>query len=151
MVTLKLMSSDEFQNYMTMAIDNYANDKVLSGNWNKEESMNRAREEYSKLLPKDEKTESNFLYTVLHDNQTIGMIWLAQKSIEEGFIYDINIFDEYQGHGYGKETMKKIEEIAKNLGMKKIGLHVFGHNQVARGLYEKLGYQTTNVMMVKQI
>jgi len=47
--------------------------------------------------------------------------------------------------------MKEIEKVGQELGMKKIGLHVFGHNKVARGLYDKLGYQTTNVLMEKEI
>ncbi len=47
--------------------------------------------------------------------------------------------------------MKELEVIAKELGMKKIGLHVFGHNKVARGLYEKLGYEITNINMIKSI
>nr|WP_244923495.1 GNAT family N-acetyltransferase [Peribacillus butanolivorans] len=41
--------------------------------------------------------------------------------------------------------MKEIEIIAKELGMKKISLHVFGHNKFARGLYEKSGYEITNI------
>ncbi|MGM0901135.1 MAG: GNAT family N-acetyltransferase [Bacillota bacterium] len=81
----------------------------------------------------------------------MGVIWLAQKTEEKGYIYDINIEEEYQGFGYGKEAMKQIENVGQKLGMKKIGLHVFGHNKVARGLYEKLGYQTTNVLMEKEI
>ncbi len=47
--------------------------------------------------------------------------------------------------------MKEIEIIAKKLGMNKIGLHVFGHNKVARRLYEQLGYEITNINMVKVI
>jgi ribosomal protein S18 acetylase RimI-like enzyme len=79
------------------------------------------------------------------------MLWLAKKTNDKGFIYDINILDNYQGRGFGKEAMKQIELIGKSLGLKKIGLHVFGHNKVARGLYEKLGYQTTNLIMEKEI
>ncbi|MFJ5762867.1 GNAT family N-acetyltransferase [Neobacillus sp. NPDC093182] len=88
---LVLMNSDEYQKYISSAIKSYAEEKVLSGNWNQ------------------------------------------------------------QGFGYGKEAMKKIEIVGQKLGMKKIGLHVFGHNKVARGLYDKLGYQTTNVLMEKEI
>ena len=32
-----------------------------------------------------------------------------------------------------------------------ISLHVFGHNRVARALYEKLGYETTNVNMTEKL
>jgi ribosomal protein S18 acetylase RimI-like enzyme len=151
MIKLVLMNSDEYQKYISSAIKSYAEEKVLAGNWNQEESISKAEEEYKRLLPNGEKTESNFLYTILDEAKTIGVIWLAQLSENRGYIYDINILEEYQGFGYGKEAMKQIENVGKKLGMKKIGLHVFGHNKVARGLYDKLGYQTTNVLMEKEI
>ncbi|WP_419719892.1 GNAT family N-acetyltransferase [Lysinibacillus fusiformis] len=47
--------------------------------------------------------------------------------------------------------MKEAEIIAKQLGMNKIGLNVFGHNKIARGLYEKMGYEITNITMAKTI
>jgi len=151
MVKLVLMNSEEYQKYITSAIKSYAEEKALSGNWSQEDSISKAEEEYTKLLPKGEKTESNFLYNILNDDKAIGVLWLAQKSEKEGFIYDINILEKYQGFGYAKEAMKQIETVGKKLGMNKIGLHVFGHNKVARGLYDKLGYQTTNVLMEKEI
>ncbi|MCM3690869.1 GNAT family N-acetyltransferase [Neobacillus niacini] len=151
MIKLVLMSSDEYQEYISSAIKSYAEEKVLSGNWNQEESMSKAEEEYTRLLPNGEKTESNFLYTIQKDDSAIGVIWLAQLSEIKGYIYDIYIVEKYQGMGYAKEAMIQIEKIGQKLGMKKIGLHVFGHNKVARGLYDKLGYQTTNVLMEKEI
>lgn len=151
MVKLVLMNSEEYQKYITSAIKSYAIENVLSGNWNQEESIRKAEEEYTRLLPKGEKTESNYLYTILNDDKPIGVLWLARKSEKEGFIYDISILEQYQGFGYAKEAMTQIEIVGKELGMNKIGLHVFGHNKVARGLYEKLGYQTTNVLMEKEI
>ncbi|WP_342433492.1 GNAT family N-acetyltransferase [Neobacillus sp. FSL H8-0543] len=151
MITLVIMNSNEYQKYVSLATKSYAEEKVLSGNWNQEESISKAVEEYTRLLPKGEKTENNFLYTILNDDSAIGAIWLAQLSEEKGYIYDIYVVEEYQGFGYAKEAMKQIENVGQKLGMKKIGLHVFGHNKVARGLYEKLGYQTTNVLMEKEI
>lgn len=151
MIDLVLMNSEEYQKYLSSAIKSYAEEKVLSRNWNQEESISKAKEEYTKLLPKGEKTESNFLYNILNEGKVVGVIWLTQKSEKVGFIYDIYIVEKYQGFGYGKEAMKQIENVGKTLGMNKIGLHVFGHNKVARGLYEKLGYQTTNVLMEKEI
>ncbi|MDY0393948.1 GNAT family N-acetyltransferase [Virgibacillus halophilus] len=66
-------------------------------------------------------------------------------------MYDINIWKGNQGKGYGKQAMKQIEIIAKEIGLKVIGLHVFGHNKVARGLYEQLGYIETNIKMEKSL
>lgn len=151
MIKLVLMDSDEYQKYISSAIKSYAEEKVLAGNWKQEESISKAEEEYTRLLPKGEKTESNFLYTILNDDKAIGVIWFAQLSEKKGYIYDINIVEKYQGFGYAKEAMKQIENVGQKLGINKIGLHVFGHNKVARGLYDKLGYKTTNVLMEKEI
>ncbi|EOR21072.1 GNAT family N-acetyltransferase [Niallia alba] len=151
MIKLVLMNSAEYQTYISSAIKTYAEEKVLSGNWKQEESIRKAEEEYIRLLPNGEKTERNFLYTVRKNDEAVGVIWLAQKSEKLGFIYDIYILEQYQGKGYAKEAMKEIESVGQKLGLKKIGLHVFGHNKVARGLYEKLGYEITNVLMEKEI
>jgi RimJ/RimL family protein N-acetyltransferase len=152
MVTLQKMNTDEFKQYLDTAVADYAKEKVSAGNWDEEDSLQRAKDEFSNLLPDGENSENNYLYTILNEkNEGAGIIWLERQSPEKGFIYDIRIKDEYQGKGYGKETMKAIEEKAKQLGMNKIGLHVFGHNKIARGLYEKIGYKTTNVVMEKEI
>nr|WP_285850582.1 GNAT family N-acetyltransferase [Niallia circulans] len=145
------MNADEYQRYLSSAIKTYAEEKVLAGNWKQDESLKKAEEEYTKLLPQGEKTERNFLYTIQKGDEAVGVIWLAQKSEELGFIYDIYILEKYQGNGYAKQALKSIENVGQKLGLKKIGLHVFGHNKVARGLYEKLGYETTNVLMEKDI
>ncbi|XXM70585.1 GNAT family N-acetyltransferase [Lysinibacillus sphaericus] len=152
MVILKKMNSAEFQKYLETAVSDYAKEKVSAGNWEEEESLKKAKEEFSNLLPAGENSENNYLFTILNEqNEQSGIIWLARQSPEKGFIYDIRIQDEQQGKGYGKQAMKEIEEKAKQLGMNKIGLHVFGHNKIARGLYEKIGYKTTNVVMEKEI
>ncbi|HEO8418512.1 Uncharacterized N-acetyltransferase YycN [Mycobacteroides abscessus subsp. abscessus] len=151
MINIALMNAEEYQTYLTSAIKYYAEEKVLSGNWKQEEAISKAEAEYTKLLPQGEKTERNFLYTIQKDDVAVGVIWLAQKSEKLGFIYDIHISEQYQGNGYAKEALKQIEIVGQELGLKKIGLHVFGHNLVARGLYEKVGYKTTNVLMEKDI
>ncbi len=151
MITLHVMNYDEFQKYITVAIEEYAKEKVISGNWSEEESMSRSKEEFEHLLPNGVKTENHYLYSIYLDNQSIGIIWIARKTSEEGFIYDFSILEKYRGQGYGEKAMKQIEVEAKNLGMKKIGLHVFGHNHIARALYEKIGFQPTNIVMQKEI
>ena len=36
-------------------------------------------------------------------------------------------------------------------GLETLALHVFGHNPGARALYEKLGYEITNINMAKHL
>lgn len=150
-IKLEKMNAVEYQQYHSYAISNFANEQMKSGNWEQQEAINKAKQEYEKLLPAGEKTEYNYLFTIRDGNKEVGMIWLAQRTNEKGFIYDINIWKGNQGKGYGKQAMKEIETVAKKIGLKSIGLHVFGHNKVARALYEKLGYIETNINMEKTI
>ncbi|MGE7110393.1 GNAT family N-acetyltransferase [Lysinibacillus sp. NPDC047702] len=154
MITLKNMNQEEFKQYISFAVEDYAKDKIASGNWSEDEAIDLSKKSFDQLLPKDEKTENNHLFSIFNNDILVGMIWIAQKGPtkpNEGFIYDFLIFEQYQGQGYAKKAMKEIETIAKELGINKIGLNVFGHNKIARGLYEKMGYEITNITMAKTI
>lgn len=145
------MTSTEFDSYYKHSVQHYAEEKIASGNWNKEEAYQKSREELEHLLPDRERTKHHYLYTIYDDEQPVGIIWLAERANQTGFIYDIHISDQFQGQGYGKKAMNEIENVAKDLGMVKIELHVFAHNQAARSLYKKLGYEETNIRMAKKL
>ena len=44
----------------------------------------------------------------------------------------------------------RYEEIAKEMGISKSSLNVFGFNVAARNLYEKMGYQISSIAMSKE-
>jgi ribosomal protein S18 acetylase RimI-like enzyme len=151
MSTLRAMNDAEFKQYIDEAIINYAKERVKAGNWSEEEAILKSREEYNELLPRGVKTQDNYLFCVVDKNEVVGMIWLNKEDDEVGFICEIKILKKYQGMGYGKYAMKEIEVVAKNLGLKKIELHVFGHNKAAINLYEDLEYAVTNMCMSKKL
>lgn len=151
MVHLALMNTEEFQEYLEIAIDSYAKENVISGNWKEVDSLNKSKKVYAELLPEGEKTENHYLFTIQANHQQVGIIWLGKVSDTTGYIYDFYILKKFRGHGYGKIAMNLIETEGKKLGFNKIGLHVFGHNLVARALYEKLGYEAININMFKEI
>lgn len=151
MITLEKMDSSAFQSYLDFAIENYAAEHVRSGRWKEEDAISNAKKEFDMLLPEGERTLNNNLFIICDKAQEVGMIWLAQKAAEEGFIYDLNIWEENRGKGYGKKAMEELEVEAEKLGLKSIRLHVFGHNKIAHDLYKKLGYMETNIMMKKTL
>ncbi len=51
----------------------------------------------------------------------------------------------------GEQAFQALEIKVRELGLHTIALHVFGHNHAARAMYEKLGYITTNVQMLKTV
>lgn len=151
MVRLDKMNSREFEEYLKYAIKNYAGEHVKAGNWNEQEAISKSTKAYEELLPEGEKTADNELFMIRDGEEEVGIIWLAQGPNDKGFIYDLEIQEDSRGRGYGKQAMKEIEKVARNLNLKSIGLHVFAHNQIARDLYKNLGYAETNIKMEKKI
>ena len=156
MVRLVPMSDSEYQAYLALAVRDYADEKVAAGNWQPAEALERSAQEFQKLLPNGVATQDNYLFNI--EDQTlaakVGMIWLAR--IMRGahpiiFIYDFRIDEAQRRRGYGEQAMHAAEEQAKALGFDTIALHVFGHNHAARALYEKMGYEITNINMAKKL
>ena len=84
----------------------------------------------------------------------MGLIWMRaniDRPTNDGFILELYVEEKYRGKGYGKQAMQLIEEKARELGLKSIGLHVFGSNKIARNLYEAVGYEVTSVNMSKTL
>lgn len=63
----------------------------------------------------------------------------------------MRIEERHRGRGYGREAMTLAEVEARRLGLDRVGLNVFGGNEVARGLYRSLGYAENAVFMTKQV
>ncbi len=55
----------------------------------------------------------------------------------------ISLKDGYRDAGIGQEMMKELEKHANRLGIEYIALEVYGINQRASHVYEKMGYKKT--------
>ena len=51
------------------------------------------------------------------------------------------VADGYRRRGIGRALMESAEDWARNVGVRKIELHVFPHNEAALALYDRLGYR----------
>ncbi|MGG7164113.1 GNAT family N-acetyltransferase [Clostridium ihumii] len=151
MIILRNMTDEEFKEYLEVSIKEYAEEKVKAGNLKKEGSYEKALEEFNTLLPNGKETKDNYLLSIVEEDKNVGIFWLSKKDEHTGFIYDIKIFDRYQGKGYGRQAMESIEVFAKKIGITEIGLHVFGHNKRAFNLYKSLKYEPINIVMSKKL
>jgi ribosomal protein S18 acetylase RimI-like enzyme len=156
MIRLQPMNETEYQEYLAVSIAEYAQEHVKAGRWNAEEALQKATQEYAGILTAGLHTKDQYLFMIV-DKQTaakVGMLWFAatERANERvAFVYDINIYEPFRRRGYGEQAFLALETKARELGLEKIGLHVFGHNYAARAMYEKLGYLTTNVQMSKSL
>jgi len=156
MVTLNSMTQQDYEKFLSHSIIDYAEDKVKAGTWAPSEAQELSRATFERSLPEGLNTLNSHLYTVVDSalDIKVGCLWIHISDSPLGrsaFIYDIAIYEDYQGKGYGTQTMSALEVEAKRLQVDKISLHVFGHNKVAFGLYQKMGYEITDISMSKSL
>jgi len=157
MIQLLPMTQPEFEPWMAQAIADYADDKVKAGTWEANDAAARSRADFEKLLPAGLASPDNYLYSIWSDDAPldtpVGVLWVAvpPRKPPLAFIYDFIIFEPYRRRGYGLQALTVLEDKVRSLGLDKIGLHVFGHNQGAIALYEKAGYEITDINMAKKV
>lgn len=156
MVQLVPVSEESFRKFIDHEIKDYADEKIKAGNWKPEEALSLSEKEFRALLPEGRKTKDQYIMSIMDSdkNREIGVLWYGIRDsgdLPGAFIWDFIIYDEYRGMGFGKESLKALEEELKGKGVDKLSLHVFGHNRRAISLYEKAGFEVTNIVMSKTI
>jgi GNAT superfamily N-acetyltransferase len=155
-VSLVELGDAPYHGYRKDLVRVYAADKVRAGAWSQAEAEGRAARDVDGLLPEGPATQGHFLYSVRDDstNAEVGIVWFALRDSGAGrsvWIYDIIIHENFRRKGYATRTLELIEDRARVLGARSVGLHVFGHNHGARTFYEKTGYNATSITMAKPV
>ncbi len=148
------MTQAEYEAFLARLIPEYAADNVKAGYWDESEALEKSRKQTESLLPQGLQTKDHYLYTLYDGDEAVGLIWLradVDQPKKSGFIFDVEIDEKFRGKGYGRQIMLLIEKKARELGLKSIGLHVFGENRVARNLYESIGYEVSSLNMIKKL
>ena len=153
-VTVRQMTSEEFDRFLAHSIVEYAAAHTSVGNWTEEEAIEKSTQAMNELLPDGAKTEGALVLTALtREGIPIGHLWIGLQRKGgrpgEAWIYDIELYEQFRGKGYGRALLSVAEEESRKNGVMKLGLNVFGNNKVARSLYDSAGYQTTAIQMSK--
>jgi len=151
-ILLRNMSKDEFEGYFQNKIERYS--VVLSENIHElgDEPSIRAVKQLKGLLPNGIETPNHHLFNVQRGEKVIGFVWLKiEEEKKSAFLYEIYIFEEYRGKGYGTKTMNLIEVMLVQKEIVYFKLHVFGSNTGARKLYEELGFEVAGINMLKPL
>jgi len=163
MVRLVPMAEEDLEAHLKQAVPEYAQDHVDAGNWTPEEALARSEKDFHSLLPQGVATPNQYLYSIVATEEgsmgdatksKVGMLWFAvdpERPRPFAWVYDFFVHSEHRRRGYGRAAFLAMEEKVRALGLSRIELHVFGHNQVARALYESLGYEVTNLNLAKKV
>jgi len=155
-ITLVELDDASYREYRKHLVRDYAADKVRAGAWSPAGAEGKAAKDVGVLLPEGPATRNHFLYSIRDDSvpAEVGTVWFALGHSGAGrsvWIYDIIIHENFRRRGYASRTLKLVEHEAGELGARSVELHVFGHNQGAQALYEKMGYSVTSITMAKPI
>ncbi len=142
------MTDDEFTAWSTAQIAHYVQDLLDRSGGDHELAERDARASYADLLPAGSGTADTALLVLTHDGDPVGFLWLRHhwSTGEPGaardlsFVFDVEIDAAYRGRGFGRAAMALGEQLALGAGDAQYGLHVFGFNDVALGLYESYGF-----------
>lgn len=156
MAQLIAMSQEYFEAYVERSIPEYAAEHVRAGNWEESQALAKARASYDELLPDGLATKDHFLYEIEgeSDEGTAGLLWFAvdrNGSRPKAFVYDLFVEETCRRKGYAREAMLDMEARLRAMGVTRVALHVFGHNPGAMSLYRAIGYETTDLIMAKEV
>jgi len=154
-VTLRKPRAEEYEEWVAAQVTGYAAAIAASGLMGREAAEEKARRDTEETLPHGLATADQLIFRVEADGAPVGWLWLALRSPRAeagvGFIYDISVDEAFRGRGYAREAMHLAEAEGRRNGLHALALNVFGNNAIARGLYSKLGYRETAVLMRKEL
>jgi len=148
------MTEAEYAAFLEWALPDYAQDKVRGGTWPEAEALQRSEAQYRELLPQGLHTPGQYLFTVRDPklDSSVGLLWFSldpDRPGKPGLLYQFKIEGAFRRQGYGLAALRALEDRVRALGGGAILLHVFGHNTPARALYEKAGYEITDLVMAR--
>jgi ribosomal protein S18 acetylase RimI-like enzyme len=84
----------------------------------------------------------------LADGQVVGNVSLRRAASPGGWVVgNVAVAPAYQGQGIGRALMEAAVEAVRGRGGTWVGLEVREDNQVARGLYERMGFELVGTMV----
>jgi GNAT superfamily N-acetyltransferase len=152
-VSLRPLTDEELSEFIQGDVERYVEERVRSGE-RPDVARRIAREQSEALFPEGSPADGQLLFRVLDDGTAVGTLWIGpQRADQQGafWVWDVRIEEAHRGKGYGRAAMELAEAEARSRGASELGLNVFGHNQVARQLYESMGYTATAIRMKKSL
>lgn len=151
-ITFEPLPSSALSAWIIETRREYIDERVAAGDSLHEAEVN-ANASIERLFPGGSPAPGQRVGRLLLSGQVIGYLWIgiAGSDPERWWVWDVKVEEEFRGQGYGRQAMRLAETLAREEGALTLGLNVFGHNQVARGLYSSLGYHETAVQMRKTL
>ncbi|MFJ6418488.1 GNAT family N-acetyltransferase [Paeniglutamicibacter sp. NPDC091659] len=147
------MAVSNMPEWLALVKAEYIESRMRAGE-SREESQANADSSFNRFFPAGEPIDGHLVFEVCRAGESVGYLWIGPQldsGPDKWWVLDIEIYEQYQRLGYGRQAMILAEQTAKQLGASELGLNVFGYNTSARALYESLGYEPTSIRMAKAL
>ncbi len=150
------MTPNEFKAWHERTVREYAGEHVNAGSWPQSGAVERAAQEFDRLLPDGRDTANHLFFTgCTSGGESVGVAWLSLVAPggapDTAWLFDIQINENRRGGGLGRALLQAVETEARRLGVGYLALNVFGGNQAAQRLYASSGYEVTMQQMRKRL
>jgi ribosomal protein S18 acetylase RimI-like enzyme len=142
----------EFAEWYDRSAATYVEERVAAGD-SVDEARTNADQSMQRIFPGRVPNPHQHTGRLVVAGSAVGELWVGPFDDDPArwWVWDIKIDEEYRGRGLGRAAMLLAERLATAEGARTIGLNVFAHNRVARGLYTSLGYAESSVQMRKDL
>lgn len=150
----KNLNHEQFIDFLKISIPDFAQNKIDSLDWSKEDALNLSTQAFHRLLPQAELTPDHLLLGIYEKDLYLGWFWVKLNHpalFPSAFIYEFRIFEAYQNQGYGSLALDELALVLKAKGIQDVYLHVFGHREKALRLYRKKGFDVIDLTMRKRL
>lgn len=135
---LDAMTPEEFSPFMADQESTYARERQDAGE-SPERASRTAHEQLAQLVPDGLASPGQHFLVGRVGGVAVGNLWLAVEP-PTVYVYDVVVAPEHRSRGHGRALMVAAERWARRREAAAVRLNVFGHNVVARSLYDSLGF-----------
>ena len=149
---LEPMTGEEYDAWRGYAVRGYAQEFVDSGTLDPDAAAERAEKDFDELLSDGLATTDHLLWSgrVDGEDRAVGAIWvkvMPERTPPHAFVFGLDVYPEFRRRGFGRALMEGALDELRHRGIATVGLNVFGHNDVARRMYDQLGFRVTSTQM----
>ncbi|SFO06010.1 Acetyltransferase (GNAT) family protein [Candidatus Pantoea varia] len=153
MISLRNMNEEEFENYRSLFINEYAQDLQKNRGYLTDKARIKAIESIDTVLTKGVVTPANKLWCIQQSSEpeeVIGILWLSITQ-SSAWISDFYIYPDWRGRGFGGLALCEMKKLLKIMDINEVGLRVAPNNASAKILYQKNGFHITGINMSQSL
>jgi ribosomal protein S18 acetylase RimI-like enzyme len=151
--TLVAFRDDELAAWLPVSLAEYIESRMGAGE-TREVATRIPTEQRASLFPGGVPAPGHHLFSVVVDGERVGMVWLGPSFDQEDlgrYLFNVEIDADQRGRGYGRAAVRAAEAWAAAQGATRLSLNVWGGNDVARSLYDSLGYVVAATHMYRDL